>query len=172
MEKRINKKFEQYITTFKDDIRSQILKIDAPDEMKELLGELVGFVYDYERFSLTKEDMTKRRRVKNAIPSNNRCSAKRANGEQCTRRRKKDCEFCGTHTKGTPHGLVLANDVNEEVTYKVETIAREICGIVYYIDKFNNVYRTEDILDGRENPRIIAKCEINNDVYSIKNFQF
>jgi len=174
MEKRINKKFEQYITTFKDDIRSRILQIEAGEEMKPALGELVGFVYDYERFSLTKEDMTKRKRVKNAIPFNNRCNAKRASGEQCTRRRKKDCEFCGTHTKGTPHGLMLANDAatSEEATYKLETIAREICGIVYYIDKFNNVYKTEDILEGRENPRIIAKCEITNDVFSITDFTF
>ena len=37
-----------------------------------------------------------------------------------------------------------------------------IKGIVYYIDKFNNVYKTEDILEGRENPRIIAKCVREN----------
>ena len=40
------------------------------------------------------------------VPSSERCMAKRANGEQCTRRKKQDSCYCGTHTKGTPHGTV------------------------------------------------------------------
>lgn len=173
MEKRINKKLEQYITSFKDAIRDKVAEIPTTEETKQPLMELVGFVYDYERFSLSKDDLSKRRRVKNIIPSNNRCNAKRANGEQCTRRRKKDCEFCGTHTKGTPHGLIqMEESASTTASLKIETIAREICGIVYYIDKFNNVYKTEDILEGKENPRVIAKCEVNNDIYSITDFRF
>jgi hypothetical protein len=44
----------------------------------------------------------------------------------------------------------------------VEVIAEEVCGIVYYIDKNNNVYKTEDILEGKLNPRVIAKCVKQN----------
>ena len=48
----------------------------------------------------------KRKRVKNVVHLSDRCCAKRANGEQCTRRRKDTTtEYCGTHLKGTPHGI-------------------------------------------------------------------
>jgi len=40
----------------------------------------------------------------------------------------------------------------------VEVFATEIKGILYYVDAFQNVYRTEDILESRENPRIIGKA--------------
>ena len=72
----------------------------------------IQYVYDFERLLLVKDDFIKRKRIKNAIPVTNRCNALRANNEQCTRRRKDGCEFCGTHSKGTPHGLV-ANDDNK-----------------------------------------------------------
>ena len=59
---------------------------------------------------LSKEDFQKRKRVKNVVPQFERCGAKRANGEQCTRRKKDDSCFCGTHVKGTPHGEVSTTD--------------------------------------------------------------
>jgi hypothetical protein len=49
----------------------------------------------------------------------------------------------------------------------VEVFAEEIFGIVYYIDKFNNVYKTEDIVEGKQNPQIIAKYVKNNNRYTI-----
>ena len=167
MEKRINKRIETYVTTFKDDIRNKVSSLEFDDDVKPQVNELLEFVYDYERLVLIKDDLAKRKRIKNAIPSLNRCNAKRANGEQCTRRRKDKCEFCGTHVKGTPHGLVQNNDTSDNVTQKIEVVAEEICGIVYYIDKFNNVYKTEDILEGKQNPAVIAKCMNQNGKYTI-----
>jgi hypothetical protein len=167
MEKRINKKFESYITSFKDDVRKKIAYL-AFDSSK--MNELIEFVYEYERFSISKDDLNKRKRIKNSIPSSNRCNAKRANGEQCTRRRKTECEFCGTHSKGTPNGLVLADDNNNHITQKVEVFAEDIFGIVYYIDTLGNVYKTEDVMEGKENPKIIAKYQKTNGKYTIPEF--
>jgi hypothetical protein len=168
MEKRLNKKIEVYVTTFKDDIRNKINEIKFDEKTKT--NELLEYIYDYERLSLAKDDLIKRKRIKNSIPVMNRCNAKRANGEQCTRRRKENCEFCGTHVKGTPHGLINESDVNVVSMHKLEVFAEEICGIVYYIDKMNNVYKTEDILEGKQNPRVVAKYLKQNDVYSIPEF--
>jgi hypothetical protein len=104
----------------------------------------------------------------------NRCSAKRANGEQCTRKRRDDCEFCGTHYKGTPHGVTTQTDAsaetasNESIT--LEVFAEEIGGIVYYIDKCKNVYKTDDVLQTKMNPTIIAKWEKMGDKYTIPEF--
>ena len=161
MERRINKKLELYITSFKDSLRNKISELELNDKTK--VNDLLEHIYDYQRLTLSKDDLIKRKRIKNSIPINNRCNAKRANGEQCTRRRKEDCEFCGTHVKGTPHGFIQLNSEGEELTEKkVEVIAEEIFGIVYYIDNLNNVYKTEDILEGKVNPSVIAKCVRNN----------
>ena len=168
MEKRLNKLIEKYVTTFKDEIKAKTIDIDF--ENKQKVNELLEFVYDYDRLTLTKDDFVKRKRIKNAIPSLNRCNAKRANGEQCTRRRKDDCEYCGTHSKGTPHGLINSDDSLEHSNERIEVFAQDIKGIVYYLDKYNNVYKTEDILSGKENPEIIAKCIIQNGVYTIPDF--
>jgi len=165
MEKRLNKKIETYITTFKDSVRNKVNELSF--EQKPLVNELLEFIYDYERLSLIKDDLIKRKRIKNSIPVNNRCNAKRANGEQCTRRRKNKCEYCGTHMKGTPHGFFQIDENNDNSIQKMEVIAEDVCGIIYYIDKFNNVYKTEDILEGRQNPRIIAKCIKNNGTTTI-----
>ena len=164
MEKRLNKSVENYVSTFKNNIRDKSITINFEEKTK--INELLEYIYEYERLIFAKEDFVKRKRVKNSIPSTNRCNARRANGEQCTRRRKDDCEFCGTHSKGVPHGFMEEDNVTES-TQKLEVVAEEIQGIVYYIDKFNNVYKTEDIISGIENPQIIAKCIKTNHGYSI-----
>jgi len=164
MEKRLNTKIEEYITKFKDEIRNKMIALNMEDKSKG--SDLLQYIYDYDRLCLQKDDFVKRKRVKNSIPNSNRCIAKRANGEQCTRRRKTDCEFCGTHSKGTPHGVIQSNS-STNVTHKVELFATEIRGIVYYLDSMNNVYKTEDVLDARENPRVVAKYVKIGDSYTI-----
>ena len=37
-----------------------------------------------------------------------RCSACRASGEQCSQK-KDDKEYCGTHEKNRPHGMLIQN---------------------------------------------------------------
>jgi hypothetical protein len=56
---------------------------------------------------------------------------------------------------------------NEMVSHKLEVVAEEIFGIIYYVDKFNNVYKTEDIMEGKQNPQIIAKYERRGNVLTI-----
>ena len=53
---------------------------------------------------------------------------------------------------------------------KVEVSEQDIQGIVYYIDKTNNVYDTADIVMNRVNPKIIAKYIKNGEAYSIPEF--
>ena len=91
----------------------------------------------------------------------------RANGEQCTRRRKDNEEFCGTHVKGTPHG-VISKDSSEDNNYKkVSVWIQEISGISYYIDNMHNVYNMEDIIQNKMNPRVIFKWKMEDDEYVI-----
>jgi len=161
MEKRINNKLETYISNLKTNICNKINNSTIED--KEQVNELLQFVYDYERLTMEKDDFIKRKRIKNAIPVTNRCNALRANNEQCTRRRKEGYEFCGTHTKGTPHGLIQNINQNNDNTKKHQVYAKEVQGIVYYIDNIKNVYNTEDIMNNISDPQIIATYEKKGD---------
>ena len=134
------------------------------------VNQLLQYIYDHDRLSFNKEDFQKRKRVKNFVPVFDRCCAKRASDEQCTRRKKDGCEFCGTHLKGTPHGVVDESNEPKNNTQKVDVWAQDIQGIVYYIDKTNNVYQAEDIVVNKVNPKIIAKYVKNGDNYSIPEF--
>lgn len=165
MEKRLNKKLELYITTFKDSIREKATQLGLNNDSKST--QLLQYIYDYDRLSFGKEDFQKRKRVKNFVPIYDRCCAKRASDEQCTRRRKDGSEYCGTHMKGTPHGIMDAQEEAKVTTQKVEVWAQDIKGIVYYIDKSNNVYDTSDIIKNQVNPKIIAKYNKNGENYSI-----
>jgi hypothetical protein len=166
MERRLNTKVETYIKTFKDGIRDKIIELNITQDNN--IGTLLEYIYEYDRMIVNKEDFVKRKRVKNSIPENNRCMAKRANGEQCTRRRKMEYEFCGTHSKGTPHGL---SDTNIDIKNNKQSLvvfAKEIHGIVYYIDNYKNVYNTEDIMQSNENPRVVAQYDkIDENTYTI-----
>jgi hypothetical protein len=169
MDKRINKKISEYLSLFKDNVREKSVQLDLIKN--EQFAPLFQYIYDYERLSLTKEDFTKRKRVKNMVDFCERCCAKRATNEQCTRRKKEGSDYCGTHIKGTPHGIIDNN--NEETKQniqKIEVWAQDIQGIMYYVDKFGNVYKAEEIILNKTNPKIIAKYVKNGDHYSIPEF--
>lgn len=155
MERRINRKIEDYISGFKDEIRNKISSLSMDDKEK---AQFLVYLYEYPRLTLDSTDVVKRKRVKNVLPTNNRCNAKRANGEQCTRRRKDNCEFCGTHSKGTPHG-VIADEVKTSNTVNVVLRMEQVNGIIYHIDNYNNVYCTEDIMNQKLQPTIVGKYD-------------
>lgn len=166
MEKRITNKVSQYIEIFKTDIKN---KLEDDKELNyDFKSDFLKFIYDYESLNLNKEDFVKRRRIKSMVPSYMRCMAKRANGEQCTRKKRDGTCYCGTHEKSRPHGEI-DND-KEEVKYKkVEIWLQEINGILYYIDSNNNIYKTEDIISNQINPSIHAKYNIVDGNYVFVN---
>lgn len=168
MEKRFTKKIDGYITTFKDDIREKTIQLGLNTD--KTVTQLLQFIYDYDKISISKEDFQKRKRVKNFVPICDRCIGKKSCGTQCTRKKKEGCDFCGTHEKGTPHGTVDSTSDQKNTTTKIEVWAQEIQGIYYYIDKNNNIYETEDILSGKINPKIIAKYEKQGEQYSVPEF--
>ena len=183
MEKQINQKIEQYQVQFKSDIKDWLATHNASimgskDKSLVLNGEFLQFIYDYNNMQINDTDLKKRKRIKNVVPQYELCIAKRANGEQCTRRKKIDdacvtdpTHFCGTHIKGIPHGIV-SNDVEiPKPNTKVEVWVKDIKGINYYIDANHNVYKPEDILVNKINPAVIAKwVKLSDDVYSIPQF--
>ena len=188
MERRIGTKIDSYTIAFKDEAASKLRdlnaavaalsneKHDAGDKDKDqqtqnqqvdgLFKQIISFVYDYEKLKLTKEDFMKRKRVKNIVPAQHRCYAKRANGEQCTRKKKAGCDYCGTHTKGVPNSIMddVANGSSSAIKVSQQNVnvwVQNIKGIEYFIDSKNNVYKHEDVIENSANPQIIAKCSKN-----------
>lgn len=172
MDRIINKRIKTYVTDFKAFIKTKTMDSFTPLENEQKVNDFLQEIFNYECLVLTKEDISKKKRIKNSIPGCNRCIAKRATGEQCTRKQKEGYDYCGTHVKGVPYGIVTENGETqiENELVRSEVIAKEIHGIVYYIDTYNNVYKTEDILNNKKNPEIIAKCEQINGEYSIRKF--
>jgi hypothetical protein len=168
MEKRISRKVEDYLSSFKQDIKKLMMDyhLHESDNGKLLLQSIL----DKPNLSFTPEDFIKRQRAKNTVNILERCSAKRANGELCSRKKKKNSIYCGTHCKGTPYGsidnpdnLPITSDTpsssqpsNTPTQQKINIFTIEIQGIIYYIDDNNNAYSMEDILLNKPNPEIIG----------------
>jgi hypothetical protein len=181
MDRRINARMDAHAIRFKQDIAVQfdavrqkhattVASMPQLQEMQRDYMEIMNFIYQADKLKLTKEDFAKRKRVKNAVPVFDRCHAKRANGEQCTRRKKEGCMCCGTHTKGTPHGMFDGLDAPMS-NVKVETWVQDIKGIMYHIDNQGNVYDPEDIVANKMNPNVIAKyAKTEHGAYSIPTF--
>lgn len=162
MERRLNKKIQTYLQNFKTEIVENIQNIENKDD-------LISFVYNYNKLELVKDDLIKRKRIKNTVPVFERCCAKRANNEQCTRRKKEGDQFCGTHSKGTPHGVITDN-IQIDTTVKKELSVVEIQGIVHYIDNDKHVYNTADVLSNKQDPRVIAHYEKNDENYTVTSY--
>jgi hypothetical protein len=167
--------------------------------MKEAIGrkisesgnilEVQNFVQEYPILVLKEGDYSKRKRVKTNVPLYEKCLAKCANGDQCSRRKNKDVDYCGTHIKGCPHGVVSNSDANGKnspnvnnetgsygaamangtgegtgqgsgmIKKQIHVWLEDINGIMYWINDDGSVYDTGDIMNSLENPRIIAKYE-------------
>lgn len=156
MEKNINKKIETYIDEFKGGLKTHFIKIC--DDVK-LRNELDHYIDNYEYLRLEKNDFMKRKRTKNDVPYYDRCCAKRSNDEQCTRRRKQNEKFCGTHLKGQPHGEIQFGEQTETTKKKIVLWNQEINGIFHWIDDQHNVYDPVDIIHNESSPKIVSKWE-------------
>lgn len=168
MEKRVEVKVSSYLNQFKDDIKNKMSELELIETSDSKYSDLLRYIFDYQSLSWDKEDFTRRKRVKNTVPAIDRCMAKRANGEQCTRRRKEGCQYCGTHSKGTPHGEYEETSNQESQNKIVELTVQDINGIMYYIDSEDNVYNQSHVLSNKINPERIGKRIINsNGTYNI-----
>lgn len=167
METRVQQKIDDHARGFKNQLRDWFVQNNASVVTTgggaDITSAFLQFMFDSENIQLQKEDFQRRKRVKNHVPFGERCCAKRANGDQCTRRRLEGV-FCGTHSKGAPHGIVEENGgAGEQSLEKVEIWLQVIQGISYYVDQQKRVYSPEDIVSNQINPRVIGRWETEVD---------
>ena len=156
MEKIVNKRIEEYLQDFKNGIKQKVTELQFEEKENEKISELLEFVYEYERLAFQSSELTRPKReattkAVTVIEEQCRCKALRVSGEPCTRRKKINSDFCGTHDK--EHVSLKS----EPAIKQIEVTAEEMDGIVYYIDREGNIYHTEDIMSGKSYPRIIAR---------------
>jgi antitoxin component of RelBE/YafQ-DinJ toxin-antitoxin module len=61
MEKRLNKKAEGYITTFKDSIREKVTQMGMTKDIQ--VNQLLQYIYDYDRLSFNLTDVVQKEPV-------------------------------------------------------------------------------------------------------------
>ena len=187
---KVNSLISDYMKLMKEAIGRKISETGS-------ISEVQNFIQEYPILVLKEADYSKRKRVKTNVPLYEKCLAKCANGDQCSRRKNKGVDYCGTHIKGCPHGVVSNSDVNTNdsasvtneggsggvfttsgasegigmVKKQIHVWLEDINGIMYWINDSGSVYDTGDIMNSVENPRIIAKYEKkiegDNEVYKI-----
>jgi hypothetical protein len=167
----MDKKFEEYIVEFKTQIRNKIIALSFEERENEKVKDLIEFVFEYKRFEVQEE-----RKNNNIVRQGERCIGIRTNGRPCSRRRKKNSQYCGTHTQplDTTENTQDCDDghdvdddshhlkVSKSSITNIDLNAEEVQGIVYYIDKDGNVYHPEDVMKQTEAPRIIARVKPNS----------
>jgi hypothetical protein len=161
MENRVAAKVNEYQTQFKLDIKKWVDALEGSEMELPVKSSLLKYIFDYEALKLESVDFARRTRIKSHVEHYLRCSALKAGGEQCTRRKKNDSCYCGTHDKSRPHGAIEKGDVVENKLTKINVWPQEIKGILYYIDNNNNIYKTEDIVSNKINPRVVAEYTID-----------
>jgi hypothetical protein len=140
--------------SFKSEVLEKLTHIQTINKDESLIEDL-KILENYIKL-LNSNTTDKKPRTKNSIDPCTQCKALRADGEQCSRR-KKDNEYCGTHIKGRPHGEF--NNIEPEQHKTIQVFSVDINGIVYWIDDKFNVYDTIAIMENKPNPAIINTCE-------------
>ena len=139
------KKIIRQICHTKDMDEAHILELILPDKLyfNELANNLI----------LKKKKKSNRR----ILPKTERCSGRKNDLTQCTRKRKDDNEFCGSHIKNLPNGKVgddgacfnkkkgkrgrkRKNLLDNQDESGILTTKKYINGTLYLIDAQNIVY--------------------------------
>ena len=164
MEVILNKKIDEYFVKLTNDMSKYITENSIDDTNK---NNIINILNNYPKLIVDKFDFQKRKRVKNQVPLCIKCNACRANGEQCSRKRREGELYCGTHEKNRPHGVINTPEKND--MKKVEVWLQDIKGIMQYIDDNGNVYKTQDIICNKINPEVIYKYRIDDNKYILEN---
>lgn len=135
-------------TSWLDQMKNNIIDRVENNNSKK---ELIDYIKSYQPLNLGLTP--KRKRIKTNVPAEERCRARAANNNQCTRRKKHESNFCGTHIKGAPNGII-DDTYTTGNTKQIFTI--DINGILHWVDKEGNIYRTSDIIS-ENTPEIIGK---------------
>tara|TARA_B100000902_G_C27256617_1_gene888215 strand:+ start:375 stop:914 length:540 start_codon:yes stop_codon:yes gene_type:complete len=165
MEKLISNKVSDHVESIKSNLTTRINIINKQETItNEDLNTLLEEINAIKSVVFSKEDFaTKRNRTRNTVHKSERCIARKSAGEQCSHRKQEGKLYCGTHSKGTPHGVISDEVDTNKVTSKVAINVIDIDGILYHVDSMGNVYDPIDIVSNAKHPKVISKYEKHED---------
>lgn len=102
----------------------------------------------------------KKRKKNKILEHHHLCMAKKADGFQCTRRKKDGSEFCGKHMNNLKFGRVDDEIKYQDTDKYIKTRHEKINGTDYLIDNHNIVYSFD-----KSNPTIIGTYLNGNVVF-------
>ena len=141
----------------------EMLEIGINEHIKKVLRSISEeYGLDYSMLEKThllpvNEDLfeNKKKRKKNKkLDKCELCMAKKADRQQCTRRRKGNSEYCGKHMNNLKFGRVDDDEKFDNNEKYIKTRKEKINGDDYLVDDDNIVYNFD-----RQNPKIIGKIE-------------
>lgn len=140
------------------------------DKLKEVLkdlslsysikdnGKQIGLEELYKKYSINdlvfeeSAPTKKKKRKKNKqLDQSELCMAKKADGCQCTRRRKDSNEYCGKHMGNLKFGRIDDEEKYENNDNYIKTMHEKIGGNDYLVDSNNIVYTFD-----KQNPTIVG----------------
>lgn len=184
----------EILKQFKENVHKKAVGLNftaETDKIKELLEYVFEYAVPESATTVTTEKQSAELPTENgknqpklSCPKERRCLAKLSGGGQCSRRSLKEGVFCGTHKIDRSYGYFnFAGDDDKQKLMgygefstacdrmmSYEVFAVEIQGLVYYIDHHGNVYSTEDVLNDKTNPTVVAKYVKTNTGYSVPEF--
>lgn len=96
----------------------------------------------------------KRKRKQNKLLAKNElCMARKADGLQCTRRRRDGTEFCGKHASNLKYGRVDDEELNDSNKDQIKCTLEKIDGNSYLVDCNSKLVYTFDT----DNPTVVGK---------------
>lgn len=153
-------KYFTEIDTFVDNFKKDVKK----NFMDSSENEFNSFVDNYDSFK-NHSILKVKSKSSPIIPPNQRCIARKSTTDQCTRRKNKISCFCGIHSKVQPFGFCKDSLDNDCIMRIIVLYTQDINGIIYHLDEFLNIYNTEDVINNKQNPRIIGRAIRVNDAY-------
>lgn len=177
MEKRIQQKIDLYFSAYQENMR-KLIETSGWKQSPDVCA-LFQHMCDYPPLTLDEDDYRPQLKYKQPVTEEERCVAKRPSGTQCTRRKKKGCNYCGTHLKTNEHGQNVADgqnkngqtNANGQTEQNIESVPsickttlsiQEYQGIYYHMDKDGNVYCAEDVMNNYPYPRVIGNYSQGN----------
>tara|TARA_B110000977_G_C10733338_1_gene359961 strand:+ start:15 stop:584 length:570 start_codon:yes stop_codon:yes gene_type:complete len=142
------------------------------NRIKEVLQDLCS-----NKYPLNYEDLCSRyvnsgnnkNKSKKSIEKGIRCMAKKADGKQCTRRRKikdsngtviiPEVDYCGKHIKSIKYGRIDDDEKHKNNSDFIKTIRENIDGEYYLVDPLTDTVYSYN----KYNPILIGK-KINNEL--------
>jgi hypothetical protein len=150
--KKMDAKILEIVATFKTNIREQAKNLglfDEEDGFNEKMTLLLTYIEEYNPLH---EKHKRRKRSASTIDPNIQCMAILENNQQCPRKKATNKDFCTTHKRGAPFGIVQGNNGHQNRVLVLENLE----GIEYYIDENNRIYSMEAILNHKPDPPVIG----------------